>query len=154
MAPPPTPTSLMGLPASWLLKLATRKTPSEERNSVASLFRTCAFFRDTVLQHRTAVAEFRVPIAAERFPAELARLCVVARLSSNVRLAFSGQAGEDWTHAEPHISHLLVCTMAELGGPLTCVKEVHTLVSLVAEALPCCLHGAHCLRGGAESDVF
>ncbi len=133
MAPPPTPASLMGLPASWLLKLAT--TESLARNDwgdepAVPLFRTCAFFRDTVLQHRTAVAEFGVPIAAERFPAELARLCTVARRSSYVRLVFMGPYGQqDWAHAEPHITHVLVCAMAELGGPLTCVKEVHTKVS-------------------------
>ncbi len=129
MAPPPTPASLMGLPASWLLKLATSDVLARCWSAAGyvepavTLFRTCAFFRDTVLQHRTAVAEFRVPMTAEDFPAELSRLCAVARRSGNVKLAFSGQAGEDWTHTEPHITHLLVCAMAELGGPLTCVKE-------------------------------
>ncbi len=140
MPPPPTPTSLMDLPASWLLKLATHNMPYHEGRTAVSLFPTCAFFRDTVLQHRTAVAEFRVPIAAERFPAELARLCTVARRSSNVKLRFGLRVDDDdddsssapWTRTEPHITHLLVCAMAELGGPLTCVKKVHTKVSKLA----------------------
>ncbi len=150
MAPPPTPTSLMDLPGSWLLKLATSKrlapTWGDKVKPVLPLFRTCAFFRDTVLQHRTAVAEFRVPIAAERFPAELARLCAVARCCGSVKLSFTGSFWEQeqeedeeddddalvvppWTHTEPCITHLLVCAMDLLGGPLACVKEVVLQVS-------------------------
>ncbi len=133
MAPPPTPASLMDLPASWLLKLAMRKAPSDERSTMVSLFRTCAFFRDTVLQHHTAEAGVLFPFAAERFPAELAKLCAVARRSSNVKLVFMGPYGQqDWAHAEPHVTHLLVCAMAELGGPLACVQAVHTKVSQLA----------------------
>ncbi len=130
MPPPPTPTSLMDLPAPWKLKLAT--TESLARNDwgdepAVTLFRTCVFFRDTVLQHRTTVAAFGVPITTQRFPAELDRLCTVARRSSNVRLQLWSEV--DWEDTEPHITQLLVCAMAELGGPLTCVKEVHTQVS-------------------------
>ncbi len=144
MAPPPTPTSLMGLPASWLLKLATSESLARRiahdgtvrAEPAVTLFRTCAFFRDTVLQHRTAAANVNVPIA-EDFLADLGRLCTVARRSGNVRLVFSG---EQWTDTEPDITHLLVCAMAELGGPLTCVKEVHTRVRSCLALTPCARH--------------
>ncbi len=130
--PPPTPTSLMGLPKPWLLQLATCKGLDKQRATLLALFRTCAFFRDAVLRHRTAAIAFNVPIAEDDFPAAVERLCAVARRSSSVQLRFEGQEDggghpeQPWTETEPHITHLLVCAMAQLEGeqPLACVKEI------------------------------
>ncbi len=136
--PPPTPTSVLDLPQPWLLKLAACKGLDGQGATLLALFRTCTFFRDAVLRHRTAIASFNVPIAAEDFPAEVERLCAVARRSSNVRLRFEGQGQmedarpwQPWTETEPCITHLLVCAMAQLEGeqPLACIKEIHLWVS-------------------------
>ncbi len=148
--PPPTPTSLMDLPKPWLLQLATCKGLDREEDTLLALFSTCTFFRDAVLRHRTAIASFNVPIAAEDFPAEVERLCAVARRSSNVRLRFEGQGQmedarpwQPWTETEPHITHLLVCAMAQLEGeqPLACVKEIALQVSTLLACSSC--HRSH-----------
>ncbi len=136
--PPPTPTSLLDLPQPWLLQLATCKGLDRQRATLLALFRTCAFFHDAVLRHRTAAASFKVPIAEEDFPSEVERLSTVARRSSSVRLRFDGPLDEgdlrpavDWAATEPHVTHLLVCAMAQLEGerPLACVKEIVLWVS-------------------------
>lgn len=57
--PPPTPTSLMDLPAPWRLQLAT--SSALDAATRLALFRTCTFYRNMVLRHRTAVAKFNVP---------------------------------------------------------------------------------------------
>ena len=92
------------------------------------LFRTCTFFRDTVLLNSTAVAMFSVLRFPERFPAELERLCGVARRSSRVCLEFDGHWGRGgWRRS----STTRTCwAMAQLGGeqPLACVKEIKLLV--------------------------
>ncbi len=135
--PPPTPTSLLDLPQPWLLQLATCSAFDGDSEALLALFQTCTSFRDAVPRHRTTTASFNVPIAEEDFPWEVERLSSVARLSSSVRLVFSGQQGEyageppRWRETEPCITHLLVCAMAELEGerPLACVKEIVLWVS-------------------------
>ncbi len=136
--PPPTPTSLLDLPQPWLLKLVICKGLDGQRATLVALFRTCTFFRDAVLRHRTAETRFLMPIPPQQFPAEVERLCTVARRSSRVRLAIHGYRGAEddlpihrWTETEAQITHLLVCAMAQLEGerPLACVKEIKLWVS-------------------------
>ncbi len=142
--PPPTPTSLLDLPQPWLLQLAKYSAFEKDSVTLVALLRSCTFFRDAVLRHHTAAAGFVVPIAAEDFPAQVERLCTVARRSSSVRLKIAGHQGlyhspaEDWTATEPHITQLLVCAVAQLGGerPLACVKEIELGVSGPTGAAP------------------
>ncbi len=131
MAPPPTPASLADLPGPWLLKLAGSDRFKGQNTTLWSLSRTCSLFRDLVLRQRKATARFEVPIAAEDFPRQLQRLCTLARGSRNITLWFNRRQGRGpWTETEPHIAHLLLCAMAQLGGqPLTAVKEIRFFVS-------------------------
>ncbi len=144
-APPaPAPTSLLDLPQAWLLRLATSSAFDRQHGTLVALFRTCTFLRDAVLRHRTASTFFTLPFEPGDWPHEVERLCTVARRSSSVRLEFWGpkpqedEEGEEdeaveeqRLRAEPHITHLLVCAMAELGGeqPLACIKEIDVWVS-------------------------
>ncbi len=134
--PPPTPTSLLGLPASWLLQLARTSALDNDRTTLLALFRTCTFFRDAVAQRRPSELSFTVPIAAERFQDEVNRLCTLARRSRNIALVVRGPTDQrrnpaPWNETEPHITHLLVCAMARLGGeqPLAGVKRIVLRVS-------------------------
>ncbi len=171
--PPPTPTSLLDLPQPWLLQLVICKGLDRQRASLLAFFRTCTFLRDAVARHRTAAIAFNVPIDAEDFPAEVEWLCTVARRSTRVRLVFEGQQDEDdegpghaWTETEPHITHLLVCAMAQLEGeqPLACVKEIDLLVRVqraarsAASAPPATSRASShvawlCSRAGLGADV-
>ncbi len=81
-----------------------------------------------------------MPIAAEDFPDAVDRLCTAARRSKKIELGFNGPQLEDdegmpevenWGETEPHITHLLVCAMAQLGGerPLAGVTGIYLWVS-------------------------
>ncbi len=138
MPPPPTPASLVDLPGPWLLKLAGSDSFKGDSFTLWRLYRSCTLFRDLVLQQRQATAAFHVPIAAEDFPQQLRRLTTLARHSRDIKLEFSGpQHFRPWTETEPHIAHLLLCAVAQLGGqPLTGVKELVFEVSITARRGP------------------
>ncbi len=141
--PPPTATSLLGLPQAWLLRLADASGALDNHHAtLMALFRTCTSLRDAVLRHRTAKIAFGVQqyyydddkYIRERFSGQLERLCTMARRCSRLHLTFDEHvekrtSGRVW--AEPHITHLLVCAAARLGGerPLACVKELSAKVS-------------------------
>ncbi len=155
--PPPPPTSLLGLPQAWLLQLVTCPALDGQRNELMALYRTCTFSRDEVLRLRTAVVEFRALYEAQRFPAEVERLCTIIKRSSRVQLEFGApwwlEDDEDDEEdaatpilvdqeetflayrSEWHISHLLVCAAAQLEGrrPLARVRGVVLRVSRVGE---------------------
>ncbi len=148
--PPPTPTSLLGLPKSWLLQLAT--TSALDGATLLALFRTCAFFRDAVAQHRQSHLTLDVPIAEERFQGEVDRLCTLARRSRSIGLRFTGLQVEDemgegppvpWTETEPCITHLLRRAKTQLGGeqPLAGIKSIHLRVSRSSWLDPACISG-------------
>ncbi len=135
---PPTPASLADLPGLWLLKLAGSDTFKGDSTTLWRLSRTCSLFRDLVLRQRKATATFSVPITAKAFPRQLRRLCTLARSSSNIRLELQDPRGgppAPWSETEPHIAHLLLCAMAQLGGqPLTAVKEIELHVSALCSS--------------------
>ncbi len=127
--PPPTPASLADLPKPWLLKLAGADSFNRDSITLWDLSRTCSLFRDLVLRERKATAWFKAPV--EDCPRQLGTLCTLARHSQHIKLAFRGPPEPlSWTETEPHVAHLLLCTMAQLGGqPLTAVKEIEFWVS-------------------------
>ncbi len=136
MAAPPTPTSLLGLPSSWLLQLATTSALDGDRTTLLALFRTCAFFRDAVAQHRPSTLALSLPVAAEDFQDEVDRLCAVARRGRDIELQVTGPREDrdpvPCTETEPRITHLLVRARAQLLGgeqPLVGIKRIHLRVS-------------------------
>ncbi len=138
--PAPPPSSLADLPGPWLLKLFTAGLNRyDHRDTRLAVLRACTAFRDLTWRHRPACAHFDLPLAAEAFPREVARLVAVLRRSSDVRLSFWGPSRDDdeerlpvaWTETEPLITQLLVSAMAELGGqPLTAISQVALTVSV------------------------
>ncbi len=165
MAPPPAPSSLLGLPGPWLLSLVTCKSLDAKQlpSHLLSLFRTCKSFRDMVLRHRKAVGKFNVAVVLEDLAGEVDRLCTLARRSSNVKLVVEGPEADDpdeewdheykppadWPETEPHITHLLACAASDLGArSLACIKEVHLEVSAACSHLERRVCGRR-PRGGA-----
>ncbi len=118
------PESIADLPLAWLRRLVTSR-----RVQPQTLLRTCTSIRDLLLESRRLVSWADLPVPEEQFQGVLGRLCVAARRSRNIRLAFLRPGDEPWRVTEGSAAHLLQSAVGQLGGPLTGVVEVIFKVS-------------------------
>ncbi len=145
MAPPPTPTTLLGLPGPWLAGLVACGQLDGDGSALLSLFRTCTYLRDEVLRLRAAAAAFNVPVTQQqqhqqRLRGDLRCLSLLARHCRDISLTFEGPLEEDqgddepdppvpWTRTEPAIRRLVDGVVAEVGSnALANVKKVQLKV--------------------------